>query len=230
MSKNLFDVNDDVNFIDRPGNLWGKLIKMTKNDSKFAVSYVCRGIMWLGMFASIVLFVTGYIYALIRNFGLFTAQSEKSTNGVSASTTVKSNEVSFADVSVTKLLQLLEKLFIIPMPMIIFAGFFVYFQKVIDPRMTDGAIEGDVDIHSKYYISLSKSLFLSTLISVIFIKLIETSIRILDNTFIGGSPHDWLLFVIVLVTICLLFYYYGILERSIHSFIKFPDHKARDNG
>jgi hypothetical protein len=120
--------------------------------------------------------------------------------------------------TISQTLQIIEKLFIIPLPLIIITGISIFFDQVIATRFSPDHSKFDtVEGNSKYYINLSKSLFISTLISVLAIKLIEMS-------FSNDEIDSWQEFAVLALCTLVLFVFYFIIARSLHSFLKSKGH------
>lgn len=124
------------------------------------------------------------------------------------------------DTSVIKYLEIIEKLFIIPLPMVIVTSFFIFFDQVIEIKFNPTNVGSGIEAGSKYYISLSKSLFVSTLVSVLAIKFIELGS---DET-PGSQPYKQYIFLGA--SLLTLFVFYFMIGRSLHGLLKGKEHAS----
>jgi hypothetical protein len=135
---------------------------------------------------------------------------------------------------ISHLLHTLEMFFIIPLPMIIITSFIIYCKKVLSRHFFYklGEANAGIETDSKYYIGVSKSLFVSTLMSVLSINLLEISLKILspdpESEASGLKNLSWQEMGILGLTIAILLLSYFMIEKSIHHVIELNEKRKED--
>ncbi len=111
-----------------------------------------------------------------------------------------------------------EQAFLVFLPFLISCGFFVFYMKSLSPYIMQKQIDKDDFEDSSNLMMLSKKLFVSSLLSILFIKLIELLLLSDDKKYeippfseeygIPDSPLALLYFVIGFILILILYYIY----------------------